>query len=157
MTKKEMAIVAGAQQRLRTALGLPAEGDPTQEHLENIAARKMGNGERLDLDAYRRAITGEGARIGYVDLTFSASKAISVAWAMAKTPEEQALYIGIVERASDAAMTFMAAELGKARMRSGGETRFEQAEAAWFSYTHFTSRPAVETVLTDASSTKRPR
>jgi TrwC relaxase len=38
----------------------------------------------------------------------------------------------------------------KARMRSGGETRFEQAEAAWFSYTHFTSRPAVETVLTDA-------
>jgi conjugative relaxase-like TrwC/TraI family protein len=77
----------------------------------------MANGERLDLDAYRRAITGEGARIGFVDLTFSASKAISVAWAMAKTPEEQAL---------------------------------EEAEAAWFSYTHFTARPAVETVLTDA-------
>ena len=150
MTKKELAIVAGAQKRLRTALGLPADGDPTQEHLQNIAARKMGNGERLDLDAYRRAITGEGARIGFVDLTFSASKAVSVAWAMAKTPEEQALYVGIVERASDAAMTFMAAELGKARMRSGGETRFEQAEAPWLSYTHFTSRPAVETVLTDA-------
>jgi hypothetical protein len=55
---------------------------------------------------------------------------------MAKTPEEQALYVGI-ERASDAAMTFMASELGKARMRSGGETRFEQAEAVWFSYPHF--------------------
>ena len=40
MTKKERAIVAGAQTRLRTALGLPAEGDPTQEHLQNIAARK---------------------------------------------------------------------------------------------------------------------
>jgi hypothetical protein len=58
------------------ALGLPAEGGPTQEHLDNIAARKMANGERLDLDAYRRAITGEGARIGYVDSTFSASKAV---------------------------------------------------------------------------------
>jgi hypothetical protein len=67
MTKKELAIVAGAQKRLRTALGLPAEGDPTQEHLQNIAARKMGNGERLDLDTYRRAITGDGARIGFVD------------------------------------------------------------------------------------------
>jgi hypothetical protein len=31
MTRKELAIVAGAQKRLRTALGLPAEGDPTQE------------------------------------------------------------------------------------------------------------------------------
>jgi hypothetical protein len=30
MTKKELAIVAGAQKRLRTALGLPADGDPTR-------------------------------------------------------------------------------------------------------------------------------
>lgn len=147
--RAEDAMV-GAQHRLRAALGLPAEGEPTSEHLANLADRKQANGQRLDLNTYRRAITGKGEPIGFVDITWSASKAISTAYATAKTPELREMYVDIVERAAESAMRWLTNdEIGQSRDRRGGGIKVEQAEAAWFSYTHDASRPVLKVVRKD--------
>ena len=142
-------VIRGAQRRFRAAVGLPAGGEPTAEQRARLAARKLATGAYVDKAEYRRAITATRSPVGFADLTFSASKSLSTAWALASSESDRAALLGIHQRAVDDTMRFIAERLGWARKGDGGH-HGDLAEIAWITYQHYTARPTENIVRTDA-------
>src|SRR4029077_2320922 len=91
--------VEGLQKRVKLALGLPTKRDPTPEELDRVVGAnerqdawtskdgevltkwRNAQGQILNLNFYERQITNTHAQVGYIDLTLSAPKGLSIAWA----------------------------------------------------------------------------
>lgn len=144
-------VIKGAQRRFRAAVGLSSDREPTATEWANVAAGKMASGGFVDMDNYRRAITGTRPPIGFADLTFSASKSLSSAWAVAATEQQRAALMGVHDRAVSDTMHFMADQLGWARKGHAGRDGVERAELTWISYRHYTSRPTLHLSRSDAA------
>jgi hypothetical protein len=81
---------ARAVGRLAGALGATSK-DMTEEQREHILHGRRADGAQLSDREWREAMETSKARIGYIDLTFSAPKSLSVAWAFAPTKAERAM------------------------------------------------------------------
>ena len=139
-----VAVVAGARKRLKAALGMPAHREPTAEEIANLEAGRLANGRLIDMAAYRRQIHATRPPVGFVDLTFSADKSLSVAWALAPTATERVAMLDIHRQAVAATMAYAETCLGIARRGRGGREGGEAGELAWIGFQHYTARPAVD-------------
>jgi TrwC relaxase len=90
------------------------------------------------------------ARIGYIDLTFSAPKSLSVAWAFAPTNAERAMLHQAHSDAIDSVMRTIEKEIGRARKGKGGKDGYEPGSIGWVSFDHYAARPTVAVVTRDA-------
>ena len=98
--------------------------------------------EDAEGDAVRHRVAG-------MDLTFSAPKSLSVAWAMAATDAERWSLLQAHRDAVTDALHYVEREIGLAqggKARSGPE---EPGRLAWITIEHFTARPTIEITRPD--------
>jgi hypothetical protein len=69
----------------------PGQQELTAEQREDILSGRTATGGELSVKQYHERMDTSRTRIGYVDLTFSAPKSVSVAWAFAPTNAERAI------------------------------------------------------------------
>ena len=138
------AIVEGARKRFKAALDIPAHREATTKELAHLANGELATGRFIDMADYRRQIHATRPPVGFVDLTFSADKSLSVAWALAPTEPERAALLDIHQRAVADAMSYAETKLGFARKGQGGADGLEPGALGWISFQHYTARPAVD-------------
>jgi hypothetical protein len=138
------AIVEGARKRFKAALDIPAHREATTEGLAHLANGELATGRFIDMADYRRQIHATRPPVGFVDLTFSADKSLSVAWALAPTEPERAALLDVHQQAVADAMSYAETKLGFARKGQGGADGLEPGALGWISFQHYTARPAVD-------------
>jgi hypothetical protein len=123
----------------------------TPEQREDILSGRTATGVELTVKQYHARMDTARARIGYVDLTFSAPKSVSVAWAFAPTGAERGMIHQAHHDAVGSVMKDIEAQVGRARKGDGGQEGWEPGSIGWVSFDHYTARPTVEVVKTDRS------
>jgi len=138
------------------ALGIRPGEMLNEEELANVLGGRRADG--AELPGHQRGVTsyqaGEGggqdrARISYMDLTFSAPKSVSLAWAFAETDAERNSILQAHRDARDATLRYIEGEVGKAGFGHGGREGEERGHVAWITADHFTSRPTVAVTRPD--------
>jgi hypothetical protein len=137
-----------ARQRFLTLMGVTTDA-PTPEQEKNLLAGGRADGSAIDLDAYAKGVERSKPRIAAVDLTFSASREVSIAWALAPTEAERAIIHTAHRDAVAATMKVIAEDLGQARKGKGGKDGTEPAHMGWFTFDHFAARPVVDIARVD--------
>ncbi|MGH7072083.1 MAG: MobF family relaxase, partial [Acetobacteraceae bacterium] len=138
------AIVEGARKRFKAALGVPAHREATADEIEHLENGRLATGRVIEMADYRRQIHATRPPVGFVDLTFSADKSLSVAWALAPTAAERAALLDIHRQAVADTMAYAETQLGFARRGQGGGEGAEAGALGWISFQHYTARPAVD-------------
>ena len=138
------AIVEGARKRFKAAMGVPSHREATAEEIAHLENGRLATGRLIDMGDYRRQIHATRPPVGFVDMTFSADKSLSVAWALAPTQAERDALLDIHRHAVAATMAYAETHLGVARRGQGGGDGAEAGELAWISFQHYTARPAVD-------------
>lgn len=130
--------------RLAEILGLDPNAPPSVEAVANILGGLRADGGELATNA------AAGARsVAYIDLCFSAPKSVSLAWAFAATEAERGSILQAHKDAVDAALRYVAREIGVARRGDGGRGGSEPGHIGWIAFEHYTSRPTVELARAD--------
>src|SRR6185312_4143696 len=88
--------------------------------------------------------------IGFIDLTFSADKSVSIAWAFAPSEAERALIMGAHRDAVDAATEYAAGQIGRLRKGHGGRDGWEYGAVTWLAFEHHAARPTIEVARVDS-------
>jgi phage/plasmid primase-like uncharacterized protein len=148
---------------LAAALGIKPGRMLNEEELANVLGGCRADGTKLpvqhqhrDVRVYR-AQPGEGGevagkdrvRISYMDLTFSAPKSVSLAWAFAETDAERNSILQAHRDARDATLRYIEGEIAWGRRGDGGRDGDERGHLAWITADHFTSRPTVAVTRPD--------
>jgi hypothetical protein len=133
---------AAAVKRLETAFGAKGR-ELSVEERENILSARLADGRVLSDRAYMALLEASKSRIGYIDLTFSAPKSLSVAWAFAPTNAERAMMHQAHSDAIESVMCIIEKEIGRARMGKGGKDGYEPGSIGWVSFDHYAARPTV--------------
>ncbi len=115
---------------------------------EHLLAGRGADGRVLTVRQYQKRLDRSKSRIGYVDLTFSAPKSVSVAWAFAPTDAERAIIRQAHRDAIESTMEEFERLLGRARKGHGGQNGWDPGTIAWVSFDHYAARPTVEVVRT---------
>lgn len=136
-----------AVRRFQSAFGADRR-DLTAAERENLLSGRGADGRILTVRQYQKRLDTSKARIGYVDLTFSAPKSVSVAWAFAPTEAERAIIRQAHRDAIDSTMREVERLLGRARKGQGGRDGWDPGSIAWVSFDHYAARPTVEVVRT---------
>jgi hypothetical protein len=139
-----------AIRRFQAALGAK-QAALTPEQREDILSGRTATGGELTVKQYHERMDTSRARIGYVDLTFSAPKSVSVAWAFAPTDAERAMIHQAHHDAISSVMREIEAQIGRARKGDGGQAGWEPGSIGWVSFDHYAARPTVAVVRTDRS------
>nr|WP_254452808.1 MobF family relaxase [Roseicella sp. DB1501] len=130
--------------RVAEILGLDPNAPPGVEAVANILGGLRADGGELQTNA------AAGARsVAYIDLCFSAPKSVSLAWAFAETEAERGSILQAHKDAVDAALRYVAGEIGVARRGDGGRGGSEPGHIGWIAFEHYTSRPTVELARAD--------
>ncbi|USQ74186.1 relaxase domain-containing protein (plasmid) [Roseomonas mucosa] len=117
------------------ALGIDVSRMPKDEALDRLfEARRADTGE---------AWSGQRREVSAYDLTLAPHKSVSLAAEFAATPAERAAIWHAIDRANDATMRYVAAELGWARKGQGGALGADPGAVGWVSFRHHTARPTV--------------
>ncbi len=111
-------IVEGARKRFKAALGLPVHRETAAAELEHLENGRLATGRLIDMADYRRQIHATRPPVGFVDMTFSADKSLSVAWALAPTAAERAALLDIHRNAVAHTMAYAETQLGFASNRA---------------------------------------
>ncbi len=139
-----------------TALGIKPGRMLNEEELANLLSGRRADG--AELPGHQRNVrtyeAGEGgghnrARISYMDLTFSAPKSVSLAWAFAETDAERNSILQAHRDARDATLRYIEGEIGRASFGHGRQGGEERGHLAWITADHFTSRPTVAVTRPD--------
>ncbi|NVN28953.1 relaxase domain-containing protein, partial [Endobacter medicaginis] len=138
-----------ASARFLAALGAKADS-LTDIERENVLGGRTVSGAELSAELYHSRLDTGRARIGYVDLTFSAPKSVSVAWAFAPTDAERGIILQAHHDAIAATMKDIEATIGRARKGQGGRDGYDPGSIAWVSFDHYAARPTVEVIRKDA-------
>ena len=125
------------------ALGIDPSKPLTTEQLANVLAGQRGDGGELDVERHELA---------YLDLTLSAPKGLSVAWALAGTEAERQSLLHAHQTAVSETLAYVEEQVGWARMGDGGTGGLERAKLGWVSCQHYTSRPTLELARTDPAT-----
>gem|GEM_PF-1173776 len=139
---------ARAVRRFQTVLGA-TQAEPTAEQRAHLLAGRTASGAVLTPRQYHARMDTARARIGYVDLTFSAPKSISVAWAFAPTEAERGIIHQAHRDAVTAVMREIECQIGRARKGKAGRDGWEPGSIGWVSFDHYTSRPTVAVIRQD--------
>ena len=139
-----------AIRRFQAVLGARQE-ELTPEQREDILSGRTATGGELTAKQYHERMDTSRARIGYVDLTFSAPKSVSVAWAFAPTDAERGMIHQAHHDAIGSVMRDIEAQIGRARKGKAGQEGWEPGSIGWVSFDHYTARPTVEVIKTDKS------
>lgn len=134
---------------LADLLKLDPRRRPGDVEVANLLNGLTADGERIPGKGYQKA-DDKGAPIGFIDLTFSADKSVSLAWAFAPTKAEADLILEAHRDAVDAASAFVASFIGRLRKGHAGRDGWEPAQVAWLSYDHTAARPTVEVAAKDS-------
>jgi hypothetical protein len=137
-------VVESSLRKFKAAIGVPADREATADEIARVAVG------RIDVAGYRKQINATTPPVAFVDLTFSADKSVSVAFALAPTEAERAIWRSIVQDATADALAYAEDRIGVARRGAGGSGAAEPASLAWVGFQHYTSRPAVDVVRRDA-------
>ena len=137
-------IVEGARKRFKAVLALPAHREATAEEIAQLENGRLANGRLIDMADYRRQIHATRPPVGFVDMTFSAEKSLSVAWALAPTAAERTALLDIHRNAVADTMAYAETHLGFARRGQGGGEGVDTGALGWISFQHYTARPAVD-------------
>jgi len=138
------------------ALGIKPGRLLNEEELANLLSGRRADG--AELPGHQRNVrtyeAGEGggqdrARISYMDLTFSAPKSVSLAWAFAETDAERNSILQAHRDARDATLRYIEGQVAKAGFGHGGREGEERGHVAWITADHFTSRPTVAVTRPD--------
>nr|WP_294516040.1 MobF family relaxase [uncultured Rhodopila sp.] len=164
----EEAIVQGygAAPQLRTdidlelaaALGLKRGEVIGVDALANLLSGHRADGEALPLkDNQHRGVTTYGDtesedgevrhRVAYLDLTFSAPKHLSLAWAFAETEAERNSLLQAHRTAVAETLRYIEQQIIRGQTDAAGPGRM-----AWITVQHYTARPTVEQVRTDPAT-----
>jgi hypothetical protein len=139
-----------AIRRFQAVLGARQEA-LTPEQREDILSGRTATGGELTVKQYHERMDTSRARIGYVDLTFSAPKSVSVAWAFAPTDAERGMIHQAHHDAIGSVMRDIEAQIGRARKGKAGQDGWEPGSIGWVSFDHYTARPTVAVIKTDRS------
>jgi hypothetical protein len=144
----------GRAQQLRSRFLALWGADPGGREPSPRALRFILSGKRTDGAAVRPgplldALSATRARVGYIDLCWSADKSVSLAWAMAPTEAERSLIASAHKEAVASAMLHVEAEIGRARKGKAGRDGYDAGALAWVAFDHYTSRPTVEIARSD--------
>jgi phage/plasmid primase-like uncharacterized protein len=138
------------------ALGIKPGGMLNEKELANLLGGRRADG--AELPGHQRGVTSyqagedggkDRARISYMDLTFSAPKSVSLAWAFAETDAERNSILQAHRDARDATLRYIEGEIGRAGFGHGGREGEERGHLAWITADHFTSRPTVAVTRPD--------
>ncbi|WP_052389258.1 MobF family relaxase [Belnapia moabensis] len=144
---------------LAAALGLRPNAVLEPDHLAQVLGGRRADGEEIghQSNQHHNIRTYENAeghavrhRVAGLDLTFSAPKSLSVAWAMAATDAERWSLLQAHRDAVTDALHYVEHETARAGFgdghRQGGH---EPGRLAWITIEHFTARPTVEITRPD--------
>ena len=132
-----------AMARFTGAMGVSST-EITEEQREHILSGRRADGVEVSDREWQRAVEASKTRIGYIDLTFSAPKSLSVAWAFAPTQAERAMLHQAHKDAIDSVLREVQSEIGRARKGKGGRDGYQPGEIGWVSFDHYAARPTVE-------------
>jgi hypothetical protein len=124
-----------AVRRFQAVLGAK-HADLTAAQREDILSGHTATGGTLTTKQYHERMDTSRARIGYVDLTFSAPKSVSVAWAFAPTRAERGMIHQAHHDAIGNVMQDIEAQLGRARKGKAGKDGWEPGAIGWVSFDH---------------------
>ena len=130
---------------------------PASVKIDHALCNRLGKGidyqgARLNFSKFHDTISASKARIGYIDLTFSADKSVSIAWALATTQAEQAMILQAHRDAVSAVMRTIENLNGRARRGKAGAGGFDPGHIVWLRFEHFTARPTIEIADCDEQS-----
>ena len=137
-----------AIRRLLAGLGV-REKTLTPEQRAHILAGHDAEGREVSARHYRTLLEAAKMRIGYIDLTFSAPKSLSIAWAFAPTKAERAILHQAHRDAIDSVMAAIEQEIGRASVGDAAKRGYEAGSIGWVSFDHYAARPTVEIVQDD--------
>nr|WP_241009655.1 MobF family relaxase [Gluconobacter kondonii] len=140
----QQSQVVTAAKRLFSLYDVPVDFQPDKALCFRLASGQNFAGRPVDRRSFLDAVTASKSRIGYIDLTWSADKSVSLAWAFARTEAERAMILHAHRNAVDAVMRQVHHEIGRARKGKGGKKGYEAGQIGWLRFDHFTSRPTVE-------------
>lgn len=132
--------------------GVHARREPNQTERAHLLAGRRADGSTPGRAALLDGLAATRARIGYVDLCWSADKSVSLAWAFAPTEAERNLIATAHRDAVDVAMGHVEREIGRARKGKAGRDGFEPGRIGWLRFDHYASRPTVEVPRQDAAT-----
>ena len=146
------AVTGAAAKRLLALYGVPTERDATPDELAHILAGQRADGAALRLGPLSQGLSASRARIGYIDLCWSADKSVSLAWAFAPTEAERNLVMQAHRDAVGSALAYVETEIGRARKGRAGRDGSEPGRIAWVRFDHYASRPTVEVPRIDRAT-----
>ena len=141
-------VAERAVRRLLAGLGV-REKTLTPEQRGHIPAGRDAEGREVSARHYRTLLEAAKMRIGYIDLTFSAPKSLSIAWAFAPTKAERAMLHQTHRDAIDNVMAAIEQEIGRASVGDAAKRGYEAGSIGWVSFDHYAARPTVEIVRDD--------
>lgn len=127
-------------QRLADTLGINPHHEPKYRELVGVMEAKRANGELIPGKQYRtdwqsgRPVADR--HTGWIEILYKAPKAVSVAYALAKTPEERGLILDAQREAVHASLVNVAKRIGVHRTPDG-ET---PGHITWALFHHATAR-----------------
>ncbi|MBW4025707.1 MAG: relaxase domain-containing protein, partial [Proteobacteria bacterium] len=141
-----------ARGRFLELYGVPREREASAEELDEIRAGQRADGTEQRLGPLSQGLAASRARIGYVDLCWSADKSVSLAWAFAPTEAERNIIAQAHRDAVSSALLYVEAEIGQARRGKAGQDGAEPGQIGWVRFDHYASRPTVEVPRVDRAS-----
>ncbi|HUZ62959.1 MAG TPA: MobF family relaxase [Acetobacteraceae bacterium] len=137
----DTATVAEPRRDMHPGLARRLGIDPVRplvaDELASLLAGRRTDGTEIEGVSRRKTIS-------FVDCCFSADKSVSLAWAFAPTEAERNQIAQAHRDAVASAMSYLAAELGRARKGNGGRDGWESGHVGWAQFMHYTSRPTLE-------------
>ena len=127
---------------------MPSQAEPTDDQINHIKAGRAVTGVTATAGDIVWKLNATKQPIAFVDMIYSADKSVSVAWALANTEAERAIFQNAHRTAVDAAMRYSEQRLGHTRRGEKGDT-IESGSVAWIAFDHYTSRPTAEIARTD--------
>ncbi len=121
------------------------------EERENILSGRSASGQDMSDQQFRAVLETSKSRISYIDLTFSAPKSVSIAWAFAPTTAERAIIHQAHKDAINSVMLAIEKQIGRASKGRSARHGYEQGVIGWVSFDHYAARPTVEVIRTDES------
>ncbi|WP_234730051.1 MobF family relaxase [Acidocella facilis] len=137
-----------AVRRLLAGLGVK-DKTLTTEQRAHILKGRDADGREVSARQYQTILEAAKMRIGYIDLTFSAPKSLSIAWAFAPTKAERAMLHQAHRDAIDSVMAVIEHEIGRASIGDAAKRGYEAGSIGWVSFDHYAARPTVEVVRED--------
>lgn len=129
-----------ARAKLFSAYGLPQSRLPLPVEFKHMLDGCRADGGPLRASVVRDALGTRRQSVAYIDLTLSADKSVSVAWALARTAVERAAMVAAHRDAVRFTLRYVEEQIGRARRGNGGRDGYDPGVIAWISFDHVTAR-----------------